>query len=71
MTIKGTIHYQSLSGGFWSIIDAQGNKWRPTNLSKDLEKEGLQVTVEAEEVAGGFSIFMWGTTIKIKSHKIH
>lgn len=65
MQIKGTVQYQKLSGGFWSIIGDDGQKWRPENMPKDLQKEGLQVEVEAKKVTGGFSIFMWGTSIEI------
>lgn len=71
MTIKGTVHHQDLSGGFWGIIDEQGEKWKPIDLPKALQKEGLKVTIEAEKVAGGFSIFMWGTTIKINQYTVH
>lgn len=70
MTIKGTVHHQDLSGGFWGIIDAQGKKWKPSMMPKALQKEGLKVSVEAEEASGGFSIFMWGTTIDIQSYTI-
>lgn len=70
MKIKGTVKYQSLSGGFWGIIDADGNKWKPQEMPKALQKEGLKVEVEAEKAGGGISIFMWGTTIKISGFTI-
>lgn len=70
MKIKGTVKHQSLSGGFWGIIDAEGNKWKPQEMPKALQKEGLKVEIEAEKAAGGISIFMWGTTIKISGFTI-
>ena len=65
MKIQGTVKYQKLSGGFWGIIDEEGNKWRPVKMPKELEKEGLKVQVEAKKADGGISIFMWGTSIEI------
>lgn len=70
MKIKGTVTYQDLSGGFWGIIDKEGNKWKPQEMPKNIQKEGLQVEVEAKKLAGGISIFMWGTTIKILEFNI-
>ncbi|WMX13506.1 MULTISPECIES: hypothetical protein [unclassified Aureispira] len=70
MKIKGTVTHQNLSGGFWGIIDENGNKWKPQEMPKALQKDGLKVVVEAKKVAGGISIFMWGTTIKILEFNI-
>lgn len=69
MTIKGTVHHQDLSGGFWGIIDDQGGRWKPVKMPKKLQKEGLKVQVEAEEAKSVMSIFMWGTNITITSHQ--
>lgn len=70
MTIKGTVKYQDLSGGFWGIVGAQGERWKPVKLPKKLQKEGLKIQAEAEEVQNIVSIFMWGTTIAIKNYNI-
>lgn len=70
MKIKGTVKHQSLSGGFWGIIDGDGNKWKPQEMPKALQKEGLKVEIDAEKAAGGISIFMWGTTIKVLGFNI-
>ena len=70
MKIKGTVKHQSLSGGFWGIIDTDGNKWKPQEMPKALQKEGLQVEIDAEKTTGGISIFMWGTTIKVLGFNI-
>lgn len=65
MKIKGRVGYQNLSGGFWGIIDEQGAKWKPQEMPKELQKEGLEVEIKAKKIMGGMSIFMWGTTIKV------
>lgn len=70
MTIKGTVKYQDLSGGFWGIIGDQGKQWKPIKMPKALQKEGLKVQVEAEEANSMISIFMWGTNISISEYKI-
>lgn len=70
MTIKGTVKYQDLSGGFWGIIDDQGKQWKPTEMPKKLQKEGLKVQIEAEKAASMISIFMWGTNITINDYKV-
>jgi len=71
MKIKGTVHYKKLSGGFWGITDDQGNNWRPINMPKKLQKEGLKVKITAEEAAqAAISIFMWGTSIQIKEFEV-
>ncbi|BDS10298.1 hypothetical protein [Aureispira anguillae] len=65
MKIQGTVKYQNLSGGFWGLIDRDGNKWKPVEMPQELQKEGINVEIKAKKVLGGMSIFMWGTTIKI------
>lgn len=69
MKIKGTVKHQKLSGGFWGIVGAQGDNWRPVNMPKELQVENLQVEIEATKEEGGISIFMWGTPIRISEFK--
>lgn len=70
LKIKGTVVYQSLSGGFWGIVDQAGNQWRPVKCPKALQKEGLKVSLEAQKDNDAISIFMWGTSIQILKFKI-
>lgn len=65
MKIKGKVQYQNLGMGFWGIIDAQGNQWRPVNLPEKLKKEGLEVSLNVKKIEEDFSIFMWGTAVKV------
>ena len=70
MKIKGKVAYQELGTGFWGIIGNDGSKYRPVNLLKELEKEGLSVEVEAKEHKNAVSIFMWGITVKIVDYSL-
>lgn len=70
MIIKGTVKYQDLSGGFWGIIDQQGEHWKPVKMPKKLQKEGLKVEIEATKATNVFSVFMWGSNIHINDYKI-
>jgi hypothetical protein len=70
MTIKGKVEKQNLGPGFWGIIGDDGQKWRPVKMPKALQKEGIKVEVEAEQVNEMVSIFMWGKAIQIKKHKV-
>jgi hypothetical protein len=70
MTIKGKVQKQNLGTGFWGIISDNGEKWRPVKMPKALQKDGIQVEVEAELANEMVSIFMWGKAIQIKKHKI-
>jgi hypothetical protein len=65
MKIKGTVKHQKLSGGFWGIVDEEGNDWKPTKMPKELQKEGLKVELKAKKAEAMMSIFMWGTSIEI------
>lgn len=67
MTIKGKVVHKNLATGFWGIIGQDGSEWRPVNMPAELQTEGLNVEVKAEKVEDGFSIFMWGKPIRIKS----
>ncbi len=70
MTITGKVVFQHIGPGFWGIIGADGKKWRPSNMPKTLEVEGLKVKIEANETKNQMSVFMWGTGIEIKSYDI-
>ena len=70
MKIKGTVKYQKLSGGFWGLVDEEGNDWKPLEMPKELQKEGLKVELKAKKTEAMMSIFMWGTSIEILEFKI-
>lgn len=64
MEITGRVVYKKISGGFWGIIDRNGQKWRPVNLPKHLQNEGETITITAKLV-DEVSVFMWGNAIEI------
>jgi hypothetical protein len=67
MKIKGIITHVPLSGGFWGIEADNGGKFRPLKaLQPEFCQQGLQVEAVVEP-AQGFSIFMWGTDVEVKS----
>ena len=66
-SITGKVVYKNIGTGCWGIIDNNGKEWRPINLPEQLKKEGRKVQVIAEEEKENFSVFMWGTAIKIVS----
>jgi hypothetical protein len=65
MKIKGKTTYQNIAVGCWGIIDEQGQKWRIVNPPAELQKDSLQVLVEAQPVQETVSIFMWGKPIQV------
>lgn len=71
MKIEGTIQYQKLAGGFWGIIDTNGNKWRPVKLPQKLEKEGLRIKATLkEQPSRAISVFMWGTSVEVLEFEV-
>lgn len=68
--IKGTVQFQSLGTGFWSIIGTDGGKWRPVKMPKALQKEGLSGEFELQAVQEDMSIFMWGEAVKVVKYQL-
>jgi hypothetical protein len=67
MKIKGTITHVPLSGGFWGIEADNGRKYRPVKpLDEEFQQQGLHIAATVE-ASPGFSIFMWGTDVEVKS----
>lgn len=64
MKISGTVVFQNIGTGIWGIIDHQGNQWEIVNMPTKLQQEGKKISVNVTE-DDGFSIFMWGTPVKI------
>ncbi len=66
MRIEGTVKYQELEGGFWSIIGKNGGEYAPIEMPEQLKLEGAKVVIRASEFEG-MSMMMWGTPIVINS----
>ena len=65
MKIKGKIDFYQLETGFWGIEDENGNKWRPVNLPKKLQKKGLEVELKIKPTDEMMSVLMWGKAVEI------
>jgi hypothetical protein len=65
--ISGTIRYEALGTGAWTIVDDSGNEWLPVNMPEQLKKAGKHVKVSVREVEAGVSVFMRGTPVEIVS----
>ena len=71
MKITGKVTYVDISGGFWGIRGDDGVDYQPQNkIPAEAQKEGAKVSADIEYV-DGFSVFMWGTLVKVKSLKVH
>ena len=67
LQLTGEISYVAAEDGLYGIIGDNGIKYQPTNLPRELRKDGLAVKFSAEIRDDIFSSIMWGTTIKIKT----
>jgi len=67
MTIEGTVTFQDFEGGFWGIIDSEGNKYVPIDrLPDDFRVDGKKITADLETVHM-LGTTMWGTHVKVTS----
>lgn len=63
--IKGKVFYQTMEGGFWSIITDEGEKLIPTALPVQLQENDKNVECVIYDADDFFSIFIWGKLINI------
>jgi len=63
--ITGTVVFLSFEGGFYGIVGDDGKHYDPTNLSLELQKDGLRVRFEAKELPGLASVHQWGTIVEL------
>ncbi len=69
LQLTGEISYVSAEDGLYGIIGDNGIKYQPTNLPRELRKDGLPVEFSAEIRDDIFTSINWGTTIKITAIK--
>lgn len=67
--LTGEIAYIPIAGGLYGIIGDDGQKYQPTNLPRELRKDGLPVKFNAITRKDSFTTVMWGTVIEIKTIK--
>ena len=61
----GTVQYIDLEGGFYGIVDDDGNKYDPVNLPDEYKEDGLRVKFSGCILKDQVSIHMWGTLIEL------
>lgn len=67
----GTISYEDIETGFWSISDEEKN-YRITDTPEELKKDGLKVAAIIREIESDndMSYFMTGQSAAILEYKI-
>ena len=65
-TITATIVYQEIEGGFWGLIDQDGNHWLPINMPEQLKYAGKKIKLVIREV-DMMTTSMWGKPVKVVS----
>ena len=63
--IAGTVRRVDLEGGFYGLVDEQGNRFDPVNLPQRFEKDGLRVKFRMTELRDRMSYHMWGKLVRI------
>ena len=64
--LKGRATRVDLEGGFWGIVDEDGNRWQPVNMPEQLKGKDttVQCTVYKTDEA---TAAMWGEPVFIVS----
>ena len=64
------LSYYDFEGGFWGMIDKNGNQWLPLNLDDDWISQGnIEVVVSFSVDDNIFSLVNWGTPVMISGIK--
>lgn len=64
--VKATVEAVELEGGFWGLIDEEGNQYEVIDMPKEFQQKGLTRTFTIEEVQQ-ISFRMWGQPVRIVS----
>ena len=59
--------FNDFEGGFYAIIDANGQKFDPVNLSAEFQTDGLNVAFIAIVLIDQVSVHNWGQVVEIQS----
>jgi|WetSurMetagenome_2_1015567.scaffolds.fasta_scaffold164146_2 hypothetical protein len=65
LTFQGEVVFVEIEGGFYGIIDQNGQKYLPSNLPGNLKKDGLKVRGTAQLKSGKLGFKQWGKMIDI------
>ncbi len=61
----GKIQYNDFEGGFYGIIDDNGEKYDPINLPTDFEEDGIRVGYTLKILENQSGYHMWGRVVEI------
>jgi hypothetical protein len=61
----GTITRVEHDGGFWGIVTADGERFRPTNLPVEFEREGMEVEFEGYVLDEERADDEWGIPVRL------
>ena len=70
ITVRGTIKYKNLEGGFWALDAEDGRKFMPSGLDKALLVDGIVVEVTGVIEEDVITFQQYGKTLKIKSSRV-
>lgn len=64
--VKYQMKFVDLEGGFWGMVDEEGNQFMPMHVHEQLKCEGetFIMSIEPLDVMG---MMMWGTPVNIIS----
>jgi hypothetical protein len=65
ISAQGTVEFNNIEGGFFGIIADDGSKYKPVNLPKRFQKDGLKIKFTGKLSSDLMSIHMWGKLIEI------
>jgi len=65
LTFQGEVVLVEIEGGFYGIVDQNGQKYLPSNLPDLLKQNGLKVRGTAQLKSGKLGFKQWGKMIDI------
>lgn len=67
VTGTGTIRFLKIEGGFYGIVEDDGEHYDPVNLDAEFQVDGLRVRFEAAVMHDVLTFHMWGTLVSIRT----
>lgn len=66
----GTVRFIGVEGGFYGIVDDEGNRYDPVHLDAAYRRDGLRVIFSGNTDVEIASIHMWGDVIHLTDIRI-
>ena len=70
ITVRGTVRYKNLEGGFWALDSDDGKKYMPSGLDKALRVDGMVIEVNGYIEEDVVTFQQYGKTLKIKQSRL-